>query len=432
MTSKWLILCALLIVSLAIGAASGFVVGHLQGRRAETRELAEANAAAQAAHDNLKAIQVERDALKKQLDAVIQERDAMRAEAKRRDHESSGKGKAPRDSVKGAPAHPDSKPPASKSRDLLRIESFLGLSSDFKAIAVAQGFLGSRGVKIVDLETRKNILSLKWDPDWGSTFSAAFSNEYIAIVVLKNNASAVKVFLRKTGELVQNVHTQGIGTVALTEDGRFLLMTEFRAGSHQLAIRDIQEKKSVGDLLLGGNGYSTLALARNRAAAHESASDQITVVQIETGKLLDRHKPTTFRTTTGFARTRRPLAISPTGNLIAYGADDDIILYDIERTEVAYKLEGHLDRVRALAFSPKGDILASAAKDKTIRFWNVKQRTEVHSIKDLPKTTSDLIFSTLFPDDNSSAELIFSTDGNKIAIVSPGPRRAEIRTVELK
>ncbi len=72
--------------------------------------------------------------------------------------------------------------------------------------------------------------------------------------------------------------------------------------------------------------------------------------------------------------------------------------------------------MEAVAFSPDGKILASAANDGTLRFWNVKQGNMVHVIKDLPFRVN---------------KLIFSTDGGRIAVeYSAG--KAEIRSVELK
>lgn len=116
-----------------------------------------------------------------------------------------------------------------------------------------------------------------------------------------------------------------------------------------------------------------------------------------------------------------PLALSPAGTLIACGAEDLVILSDRDDEKAVHKLEGHLDVVQAIAFSPNGEMLATAAKDKTIRFWNVKERREVYAVKNLPTTAS---------------ELIFSPDGKRIAVVydskSRGERSAEIHTVTLK
>jgi len=39
--------------------------------------------------------------------------------------------------------------------------------------------------------------------------------------------------------------------------------------------------------------------------------------------------------------------------------------------------------VSAVAFSPSGETVASAAKDKTIRFWNVKEGKEIGVLKKL-------------------------------------------------
>ena len=40
-------------------------------------------------------------------------------------------------------------------------------------------------------------------------------------------------------------------------------------------------------------------------------------------------------------------------------------------------LEGHSDWVRNLAFSPTGDILASASNDGTVRLWDVASGEEI-------------------------------------------------------
>jgi hypothetical protein len=298
--------------------------------------------------------------------------------------------------------------------DANRIESFLGISLDFKEYAISD----ASGVKVVDLQTGKNLASPKWDRDWGVALSVAFGKDSIAVLT----GGSVKVFSRKTGEFEQNVRGQ-IDGVAFTTDGRFLAITEFRPlDGYRLILRDITGKRPIADLRLGSNGSCSLAVAGHRVAAYESNNDQITVVQAETGAVVRKLKSGSFRKGKLFGGGRMPLAISPAGNLIACEAEDAVILYDIDSGKVALKLEGHLDVVRAVAFSPNGETVASAAKDKTIYFWNVKEGREITAIKNLP---------------SGASELIFSSDGNRIAVVYSegelrGARKAEIRSIEPK
>jgi hypothetical protein len=307
---------------------------------------------------------------------------------------------------------PDPKPAPPKPFGIVSIDAFLGISPDFKVYAVSE----AGGVKAVDLETGKPVTSPTWDRDWGHPRSVAFGNNVIAVVT---GSESVKVFSRKTGELAQNVRGRVDGAV-FTADGRFLAITEFRSDNgYYLILRDIQGKKTIAELRLGSN-YCSLAVTGKRVVAYDWRDDQITVVEAETG-IVEKFKSGSFRKRTD-AGGRMPLAISPVGNLLACEAEDAVVLYDLDGGKVAQKLEGHLDVVRAVAFSPNGETVASAAKDKTIRFWNVKEGKEVTAIKNLPAVPS---------------ELIFSTDGKRLAVVyrkgeSGGARKAEIRSVEPK
>ncbi|HBI41968.1 MAG TPA: hypothetical protein DDY78_03800 [Planctomycetales bacterium] len=332
----------------------------------------------------------------------------------------SPKADKPTEPAKDHPANSDPKPPAPKPADVVGIEGLIGISpdlkvyADFKTLAADTGGLG---FKVVDLETGKSLPSPKWDRDWGWPSSAAFAEDVIAVVTGKVSFDAVKIFSRKTGELEQNVHGEQISGAAFTPDGRFLAITEFRPPYQYLVLRDIQGKKTIADLPLGGAGYCSLAVTGNRVAAYESQSGQLTVVEAATGKLVKTIKTEEFRKSSGSDHAEPPLAISPEGNLLAFEAEDSVLLYDIAKGKVAHKLEGHLDTVQAVAFSPNGETVASAAKDKTIRFWNVKEGKEVKAIKDLPAGAS---------------KLIFSADGKKIAVVYHNrlkPTNAEIRSV---
>jgi WD40 repeat protein len=69
------------------------------------------------------------------------------------------------------------------------------------------------------------------------------------------------------------------------------------------------------------------------------------------------------------------LAMSPDGTLLASAArlDDDISLWSLPGGTLFKTLEGHTDFAVALAMSPDGMLLASGSVDDTIKLWSLPE-----------------------------------------------------------
>jgi WD40 repeat protein len=94
------------------------------------------------------------------------------------------------------------------------------------------------------------------------------------------------------------------------------------------------------------------------------------------------------------------VAFSPDGQVVASASwDMTVRLWDAKTGEQVQKLEGHESLVDSVAFSPDGQVVASASRDKTVRLWNVKTGKQAFS----------------FPVDRVAVNLSFMEDGRYLA-----------------
>ncbi|MGB6167702.1 MAG: TIR domain-containing protein [Geitlerinemataceae cyanobacterium] len=107
------------------------------------------------------------------------------------------------------------------------------------------------------------------------------------------------------------------------------------------------------------------------------------------------------------------IAFSPNGELIASASDDNTVRIWKRNGEVLQMLQ-HDDNVRQMAFAPDGKTVASASKDKTVKIWRVEDGTLLNTF-DLNSSVRAVRFSPdgelLVTGDDDGQMQLWKSDG---------------------
>lgn len=278
----------------------------------------------------------------------------------------------------------------------------VAFSPDGKALATA-GYKRARKedvnphgiVKVWSTEAWSELANL--DAQRLTAFAVAFSPDGQTLAAATNGG--VEVWDLTTRKLVARLTQTTLAfSVAFSRDSKTLAFVDGWGDS--VVLWDLESHRELrvlkgNDVPTGSVAFSpdgkTLAMAGSAARGRVGVALYNLAMGEQTSRNVDGEA-----TSVAFSPVGRSLALGVNGR----HSNGVVQLLDLPSLAESKTLRGHTDKVRAVAFSPDGTLLATGSFDRTARLWNFADGTEVRTFG----TFSAPVMS-----------VAFSRDGKKVA-----------------
>jgi WD40 repeat protein/beta-lactamase regulating signal transducer with metallopeptidase domain len=188
------------------------------------------------------------------------------------------------------------------------------------------------------------------------------------LLALCGEEKSIKLLDAASGSVIRSLegHTDVVAKVAFSPDGRTLASAGF---DHTIKLWDVDTGKERATLRGHTNWVFSVAFSPDgRTLASGSYDKTVRLWDVADAKSLALLK--------GHRGGVRGVAFSPNGQTLATaGSDRTVKLWDVTTREVLTAFKGHEGAVRCVAFSPDGKTLASGGEDNTVRLWETGART---------------------------------------------------------
>jgi RNA polymerase sigma factor (sigma-70 family) len=222
------------------------------------------------------------------------------------------------------------------------------------------------------------VMAVAFSPD-GSILASANGGIVWKRDVPVNEPGVVYLWDPKTGKKLAALrgHTFGVTSLAFSPDGKTLascssdqwhVATQKYPG--EIKLWDVAAAKETATL--PGAGHRVAFCAGGKVLA-SGVGATVTLWDVATRKQT--------ATLEGHAGGIAALACSPDGKLLAsasgpWGGEPNrhpgmIKIWDVATAKEVTTLEGHVEEINGLAFSPDGKTLASCSSDRTIKLWDI-------------------------------------------------------------
>ena len=212
------------------------------------------------------------------------------------------------------------------------------------------------------------LISAAFSPD-GKVFAGGWRHE---------GNGLLRLWDVSTGDLLRviSINDDGLEAVAFSPDGKSVFTGGLYSGIRVWGVR-------TGELLhtlvgSAGEPYWNTSIAFSPDGTRfASGTSDLTVHVWDTRTWEILHTLTGH----GSSEAVRALSFSPDGEILATGGDDTIRLWDVRTGALLWKLEGHVGSVEAVEFAADGNTLASWSTGGTVLLWDLRLGTMWGDIK---------------------------------------------------
>lgn len=241
---------------------------------------------------------------------------------------------------------------------------------------------------LYELPSFSNIHTLSMASSPISTVSTNKSGEWLALGSSKTSQLLVWEHQSESNILKQSSHLDTLTTLTFSPDSSRIITG---ADDGLIKIWDVLSGFHVATFTEHSSAVTGSAYSRRGNVLFTSSLDGSV-------RAWDMLRYRNFRTFTAPQRLSFAcLAVDPAAEVVCAGSHDsfDIYLWSVQTGALLDQLSGHEGPVSTLAFTPDGRLLISGSWDRTIRTWNVFDRSQSSEVLQL---TSDLLCVTVRPD----------------------------------
>ena len=254
-----------------------------------------------------------------------------------------------------------------------------------------------------------------WEmPDFTNIYTLSVSQEKISSVAINATGEWIAFGATKLGQLL--VWEWQSESYVLKQQGHYFDMNtlSYSADGQNIATGGDDGKVKVWNTT---SGFCFVTFTEHSSAV--SAVEFVKQGQVlfsasldGTVRAFDLVRYRNFRTFTSPTPVQfSALAVDPSGEVVAAGSKDsfEVFMWSVQTGKLLDVLTGHEGPISALAFSPTGNLLASASWDRSVRLWNVFGRSR--AVEPLA-LSSDVLALAFRPDGH---ELVASTLDGQVA-----------------